>query len=100
MTLYKILFASALVVLCSLYSVNETVAQISCSTDAFGTTRCSNGQTFSTDAFGTTRDNRGNSWSTDAFGTTRGSDGSSYSTDAFGTTRDNREIVGAQTHSA
>ena len=45
------------------------------------------GVSCSTDAFGTTRDNRGNSWSTDAFGTTRGSNGTSCSTDAFGTMR-------------
>ena len=42
----------------------------SCSTDTFGVTRCSNGQTFSTDSFGVTRDNRGNSCSTDSFGVT------------------------------
>ena len=29
----------------------------SCSTDTFGVTRCSNGQTFSTDSFGVTRCN-------------------------------------------
>lgn len=63
---------------------------LTCYSDSFGTTRCSNGQSFYTDSFGTTRDNRGNSWYSDSFGTTRGSDGTSYYTDSFGTTRDNR----------
>ena len=65
-------------------------ADLSCRTDSFGTTRCSDGTTYRTDSFGTTRDNQGNSWRTDSFGTTRGSDGSTYRTDSFGTTRDNQ----------
>ena len=69
------------------FKINFAEAQVSCSTDSFGTTRCNNGQTFSTDSFGTTRDNQGNSWSTDSFGTTRDNQGNSCSTDAFGTTR-------------
>lgn len=67
-----------------------TAADLSCRTDSFGTTRCSDGTTYRTDSFGTTRDNQGNSWRTDSFGTTRGSDGSTYRTDSFGTTRDNQ----------
>jgi hypothetical protein len=67
----------------------SSFADTTCRADSFGTTRCSNGQTFRTDSFGTTRDNQGNSWRTDSFGTTRGSDGSNYRTDSFGTTRDN-----------
>jgi hypothetical protein len=67
-----------------------TLAQISCNTDSLGTTRCSNGQTFTTDSLGVTRDNRGNTWSTDALGTTRDYRGNSWSTDSLGTTRDNR----------
>lgn len=65
-------------------------AQVSCRTDSFGTTRCSDGTTYRTDSFGTTRDNQGNSWRSDSFGTTRGSDGTTYRTDSFGTTRDNQ----------
>ena len=67
--------------------IPDSYAGVTCRTDTFGTTRCSNGQTFRTDSFGTTRDNYGNSWRTDSFGTTRGSNGTTCRTDTFGTMR-------------
>lgn len=85
------LFIFTLALLLPLSAFTNVSAQsLTCRTDSFGNTRCSDGTTYRTDSFGTTRDNQGNSWRTDSFGTTRGSDGSTYRTDRFGTTRDNR----------
>ena len=64
--------------------VKVSIADLSCRTDAFGTTRCSDGAIYRKDAFGTIRDNQGSSWRSDAFGTLRGSDGTTYRQDAFG----------------
>ena len=50
---------------------NYPAHSVSCRTDAFGVTRCSNGQNFRTDSFGVTRDNHGNSCRRDSFGVTR-----------------------------
>ena len=85
----KYIFILSLIICLSTLDLkfNYVEAQVSCSTDSFGITRCSNGQTFSTDSFGITRDNQGNSWSTDSFGITRDNQGNSCSTDAFGITR-------------
>lgn len=69
--------------------ISSALAEKTCRTDSFGTTRCSDGTTYRTDSFGTTRDNNGRSWRTDSFGTIRGSDGSTYRKDSFGTARDN-----------
>ena len=80
----RTLFAFAIVVV---LSSKSAFAAFSCRTDAFGTTRCSNGTSYRTDSFGTTRDNHGTSWRTDSFGTTRGSDGTACRKDSFGTTR-------------
>ena len=83
-------FAFALLAYAVIPFVSTSVQSLTCRTDTFGTTRCSDGTTYRTDSFGTTRDNKGNSWRTDSFGTTRGSNGSQYRTDSFGTTRDNQ----------
>src|SRR5574337_1361830 len=57
----------------------QSFAQVNCSTDSLGITRCSNGQTFSTDSLEITRDNQGNSWNTDSLGITRDNHGNSWS---------------------
>ena len=80
---------SILVAVAIISSSPSALADLTCRTDSFGTTRCNNGTIYRTDSFGTTRDNRGNTWRTDSFGTTRGSDGTTCRTDSFGTTRCN-----------